>query len=75
MESFTLTLRVHRRDAAPIFLPILVTKPDEICYHYKFKDLVLADGDLVITTRIPDGGELTRFNLCGLLAAADQSGE
>jgi hypothetical protein len=70
MDNFTLTLRVHRKGAESMTLPVLVTKPDEICYHYQFKDLVLVEGDLVVTTRVPAGGELARFSLRTLLCAS-----
>ena len=42
---------------------ILTTKPDEICFYNKFKDIVIRDKFIVITNRLNADDELTRIPL------------
>src|SRR3954466_2323170 len=47
MEKFTLTLKLERNGVVVYDAPILETKPDEIIFAYRFKDVVL-DGQAVV---------------------------
>lgn len=69
MEEFKLTLEVRRKIGPPVRLPILSTKPDELCFHYKFKDITVREDHLVVTNHIND--ELVRFPLSPFLAQQD----
>ena len=47
MERFILTLRLERKGVVVYDAPILETKPDEIIFAHRFKDVVL-DGQTVV---------------------------
>ncbi len=51
MHEFSLTLSVSRKEKILMSENILSTKPDEICFHYMFKDILLCDNNLVVTAR------------------------
>lgn len=71
MEEFKLTLEVRRKIGSPVRLPILSTKPDELCFHYKFKDIAVREDHLVVTNRMYSNDELVRFPLSQFLALED----
>ena len=71
MEEFTLTLEVRRKMGPPVRLPILSTKPDELCFHYKFKDIAVREDYLVVTNRMYSNDELVRFPLSRFLTLED----
>jgi len=50
-EKFLLTLRVVRKDEVIFDKPILEDLPDETCFAYKFKDMVLDGSTLVVRGR------------------------
>lgn len=66
-ERFVLTLRLERRGEILYEAEILETKPDELCYAYQFKDLVIKDDKLVVTSRISK--PLAEFDLNSLLSS------
>lgn len=72
MDAFNLTLEVRRQNGPAIRLDILTTKPDEICFHYKFKDIVIRDDHLVVTNRMHLSDELVRFPLSRFSALSDR---
>lgn len=59
MNRFSLMLQISQNDEIKLTKKILETKPDEICFHYQFKDLVVENEELVVTKR--RGGELFRL--------------
>lgn len=63
MEEFRLTLEVRRRVGHPVRLAILSTKPDETCFHHKFKDLMVRGDHLVVTSCMHTNDALVRFPL------------
>ena len=51
-KQFELTLEVYK-NKMPIYIKsILTTDPDPIAYHYRFKDIVLTDKLITITSKI-----------------------
>jgi hypothetical protein len=62
-SEFFLTLEVRDKKGALSRIPLLSTKPDETCFHYKFDDILVREDDLVVTKRKPFDGELARFPL------------
>jgi hypothetical protein len=63
LHEFQLTLEVHGKSIPPTSRVVLTTKPDEICFHHKFKDVRLDGDDIVITSRLAASAELARFHL------------
>jgi hypothetical protein len=63
MEQFELTLKVTRKDQVLFEECLLKTSPDEIWFHYKFKDLVVRENHLVVTNRMHRHDELLRIPL------------
>jgi len=51
-SSFALWLTVMRQNTLVFEDVILETDPDEIAFHWKFKDMVVTDGNLVVTAKI-----------------------
>lgn len=49
--EFTLTLRVFKEALLVFKKTILQTDPDEIAYHYKFKELQVSGDELIVTAR------------------------
>lgn len=50
-SQFDLYLRVFRKGSIISSHHLLSTEPDELAYHYKFKDIELRDDELIITSR------------------------
>lgn len=50
MKEFVLTLTVSKRDKIVFEKPIFREMPDELCFHYHFKDLKVRDDTLIVTT-------------------------
>ncbi|MDP6421409.1 MAG: hypothetical protein QF672_08790 [SAR202 cluster bacterium] len=67
MEAFRLTLTVSQQDQLLWSEVILSTLPDETCFHYRFKDIVVSDSDLVVSTRRWPEPELFRAPLREIL--------
>jgi hypothetical protein len=61
IERFTLRLQVSQGGTALYDGEIFRSDPDEVCFHRKFKDIVLEDGDLVVVARV--GAPLFRLPL------------
>lgn len=53
-ERFVLTLILARQGRQVYDAPILETKPDELIFGGRFKDVVLSDGYIVVTDRFGD---------------------
>lgn len=51
MERFELDLQVERKGEVLAIRKILETKPDEIIFQHKFKELILVGNDLVVKDR------------------------
>jgi hypothetical protein len=49
MEAFSLSLILSKNKEVVFNKEILNTFPDEICYHYKFKDLIFEDNKIIVT--------------------------
>jgi hypothetical protein len=64
IEHFTLRLQVSQGGVPLYDGEILRCDPDEVCFHHKFEDVVLEDGDLVVVARV--GAPLFRLPLKGL---------
>lgn len=58
--EFTLTLRVFKEALLVFKKTILQMDPDEIAYHYKFKELQVSGDELIVTART--GGNQPAFN-------------
>lgn len=69
LHEFRLTLDLCGESIPPVSRLILTTKPDEICFHHRFKDVRMDGDDIVITSRLSKGAELARFNALTLSAA------
>ena len=52
MEKFTLALKLERNGGVVYDEPILETKPDELIFAHKFKDVVIEGHTLVVTNRV-----------------------
>jgi hypothetical protein len=63
LNEFRLTLEVRGATGGLVKLDLLSTKPDELCFHYQFKDLTVREDHLVVTDRKSTNGELVRFPL------------
>lgn len=50
-EKFVLTLKLERKGSIVFQEPILETKPDELCFAYEFKDIVVQDDTVVVTSK------------------------
>jgi hypothetical protein len=53
-DAFTLTLSITTKGAEIFGKEILRTKPDSICYHHKFKDILIEGDNIVITDRFDE---------------------
>lgn len=51
-EKFTLTLRLEKKGVVLYESEVLETKPDALCFHYRFNDLVVEGNKLIVTSRI-----------------------
>jgi len=51
MEKFVLTLRLERNGTAVYDAPILETKPDEIIFAHRYKDVVLEGQNVVVKNK------------------------
>lgn len=58
LDQFTLRLTVYVKNAIVFDEIILTTPPDENAFHYKFKDIEVEGGDIIVTTRL--GGDPER---------------
>jgi hypothetical protein len=65
-EAFYLRLRVFSNDHPVVDSIILQTDPDEIAFAYRFKDVIIDGGDLVVTSKMPE--PLWRENLSKLIS-------
>lgn len=70
-EAFNLTLAICKKTGTVTTINVLTTKPDEICFHYKFKDIELREDHLVITNRMYQNDELVRFPLSMFTSSSD----
>ena len=61
MQDFKLSLNIKKNNDVVLSEIILQTSPDEVAFHYKFKDLILDAGNLIITSRIK--GDKALFSL------------
>ncbi|NBF01491.1 hypothetical protein GV819_04220 [Pseudomonas sp. Fl5BN2] len=57
LDEFKLKLHASKKERTVFERVILITPPDEVAFHYRFKDILIEDEKLVITTRINTGGE------------------
>lgn len=64
-ERFVLTLRLERKGEVLHEASLLETKPDELCFAHQFKDLVIRDGKLIVTSSVSE--PLVEFDLSSLL--------
>ncbi len=49
MDAFMLSLILYKKKEVVFNKEILVTKPDEICYHYQFKDIAFENNKIMVT--------------------------
>jgi hypothetical protein len=49
MEAFSLSLILSKKKEVVFNKEILNTLPDEICYHYQFKDIVFENNNIIVT--------------------------
>jgi hypothetical protein len=61
LDKFTLRLTIFNKDAPVLDTIILTTPPDEIAFHYKFKDVVIEGEHVVVTTRLHGESEKVLF--------------
>ena len=54
MEQFTLRLQVERRKKLVLDEVVLQTDPDEIAFEYRFRDLAIESGSLLITSKVEE---------------------
>ena len=52
LDAFALRLLVLRKEVVVFDKVILETVPDEVAYHYRFKDIVVERGKLVVTSKL-----------------------
>jgi len=50
MDTFTLSLTLYKKKELIFEREILTTLPDETCYHYQFKDVILENNTIIITS-------------------------
>ncbi|AYH20923.1 hypothetical protein C5E22_22180 [Pectobacterium parmentieri] len=65
IKDFRLSLKIMRADDVIFNEVILITPPDELAYHYKFKDIIIDNDEVIVTTKLhsePDN-VLFRFKL------------
>lgn len=67
LDKFTLTLVVYRKNEEIFNEIILETLPDEIIYHYKFKDVNIIQDTITVTTRLNEDKVLFQLPLHPLL--------
>lgn len=68
LREFRLNLEVHGKSLPHASRVVLTTKPDEISFHHKFKDVRLDGDDIVITSRLSASAEFARFHLSNFSA-------
>lgn len=75
LDAFTLKLHVSKKGETICDRVILVTPPDEVAFHYRFKDVIIEDDKLMVTTKITvgDGHILYSVPLSELTAGAIES--
>jgi len=61
LDKFTLRLTIFNKDAPVLDKIILITPPDEIAFHSKFKDVVIEGEHIVVTTRLHGESEEVLF--------------
>jgi hypothetical protein len=61
LDKLTLRLTVFNKDTQVLDKIILTTPPDEIAFHYKFKDVVIEGEHIVVTTRLHGESEKVLF--------------
>lgn len=59
-SGFTLVLKIIKNDVVVFEEIILETDPDEVAFHYRFKDIIIEDGQLVITSKISSQNLFTK---------------
>ena len=59
-KEFTLSLVIEKNESTIFNKDILKTPPDEISFHYKFKDLIINENFVEVTARIPQDEILAR---------------
>ncbi|AOR63385.1 hypothetical protein [Pectobacterium wasabiae] len=52
IEDFQLSLKIMRADDIIFNEVILITPPDELSYHYKFKDILINNSEVIVTTKL-----------------------
>lgn len=52
ISDFQLSLKVMRGGDVVFDNVILITPPDELAYHYKFKDIVMEGEEIIVTTKL-----------------------
>ncbi|AOR61172.1 hypothetical protein [Pectobacterium parmentieri] len=63
INDFQLSLKVMRAGDVVFNEVILVTPPDELAYHYKFKDILMDDDEVIVTTKLHTEPDNVLFRL------------
>jgi hypothetical protein len=63
LDKFALTLSVSKNGVRCFDKVILTTPPDEVAFHYKFKDLLVEDGQIIVTTSLKSETERVLFKM------------
>jgi hypothetical protein len=63
LDKFTLTLNVTKNGVRCFDEVILTTPPDEVAFHYKFKDLLIEDAHVIVTTNLKSESERILFKM------------
>ncbi|MCH5021973.1 hypothetical protein [Pectobacterium atrosepticum] len=63
IKDFQLSLKVVRSDDVVFNEVILTTPPDELAYHYKFKDILMDDDEVIVTTKLHTEPDNVLFRL------------
>jgi len=63
LDVFTLRLHITKEDKVLFDKKILTTAPDEVAFHYKFKDIIIEGDHLVVTTRSNTEDDRVRYKI------------
>jgi hypothetical protein len=63
MDAFHLDLEIARKERVIFRDTILKTPPDEVAFHHKFKDIVIGQESVRVTSRMPSDGPLVDVKL------------
>jgi hypothetical protein len=63
LDKFTLTLNISKNGVQCFEEVILTTPPDEVAFHYKFKDLLVDDTHIIVTTNLRSESERILFKM------------